>query len=333
MPKNNLLHSLLVRGALAVLIVLASLTVNGNSQTQPEKAATSSAVKVTHVLGFEGVQRNLNGELLIQDQALHFQRDGGASAQVNLASIENIYVGEQDKQVGGVPLTLGKAAVPFGGGRVISLFSHKKYDSVVLEYRDSQGGFHGAIFRLPKGQGATLKDVLIAHGAHTAVSEDPAALQTPLPRSMKSQGWSIQVDRVDPGATTLDPSFSVAIYENLVRDLNKSKRFQGVFRSGDRSGNDPAVLELKTVVEKYTAGSETTRAVTTVAGATKLKVRVQLVTHNGNVVLNRVIDGNVRFLGDNFKATNKLAGNTAKFLNQSRLPATPAPMSEAGSAP
>ena len=332
MPENKLLNSLLMRGAFAILVILASLTINASSQTQSDAALQSSVVRVTHILGFEDVPRNLSGDLLIEEKSLHFQHDGSASAQVNLSSIENIHVGEQDNQVGGVPMTLGKAAVPFGGGRVVSLFSHKKYDSLVLEYRDGQGGFHGAIFRLPKGQGVPLKDALIAHGAHTAESEYPAGLQYPLQKAVQSQLWSVQVDPVDPGATTLDPSFSVAIYENLVRDLKKTKRFQGVFRSGDRNGNVLEVLALKTVVEKYTAGSETTRAVTTVAGATKLKVRVQLVTHNGDVVLDRVIDGNVRFIGDNLKATNKLASNTAKFLNQSRLSTPPAPTAEGGSA-
>jgi len=55
-------------------------------------------------------------------------------------------------------MMLGKAAVPFEGGRVVSLFSHKKYDSLTVEYLDSNGGFHGAIFRLSKGQGQTFKE-------------------------------------------------------------------------------------------------------------------------------------------------------------------------------
>jgi hypothetical protein len=29
-------------------------------------------------------------------------------------------------------MMLGKAAVPYGGGRVVSLFSHKKYDSLTI---------------------------------------------------------------------------------------------------------------------------------------------------------------------------------------------------------
>jgi hypothetical protein len=322
-----------MRGGFALLILLASLTINGNSQTQSDDGIASSVVQVTHVLGFEDVPRNLSGGLLIQDRCLHFQRDGSASAQVSLASIENIYVGEQDKQVGGIPMTLGKAAVPYGGGRVVSLFSHKKYDSVALEYRDSQGGFHGAIFRLPKGHGVPLKDALIAHGPHSAASEDPAPVQRTREASVEAGIWSVQVDKIDAGTTALDSCFSDAIYENLLRELKKSKQFNEVLRSGDRKADDvSALLVLKTIVEKYSAGSETRRAVTTVSGATKLTVHIQLVTRRGDVVLDRVVKGNVRFIGDNLKATNKLATNTAKVLKRSSLQLSAATISHQASA-
>jgi hypothetical protein len=38
-------------------------------------------------------------------------------------------------------------------------------------------------------------------------------------------------------------------------------------------------------------------------------------------VLERVVEGNVRFIGDNLRATNKIANNTAKILKQSTWPA------------
>jgi len=91
---------------------------------------------------------------------------------VPIGSIQELSLGEQDKQVGGVPMTLAKAAAPYGGGRAISLFSHKKYDTVTLGYLDSNGGFHGAIFQLNNGQGEVLKSELEAAGAHITRPED-----------------------------------------------------------------------------------------------------------------------------------------------------------------
>ena len=133
--------------------------------------------------------------------------------------------------------------------------------------------------------------------------------------------WSVQVDPVDPGDVNIEPAFRLAIYENLVDELAKTKQFKRVFRSGDRNAGDiPDLLILKTTVEHYTPGSETRRAVTTVSGATKLNVRTQICTRQGEVVLDRVVNGNVRFFGGNLRATHNLARNVAGAIKQSTWP-------------
>src|SRR5262249_8535872 len=126
-----------VRGMtfLALLVYFASLSL-GQAITEPGSATPSSFKHVKHVLGFEGAKRNAAGELRISGEALQFQHDGSVAAQVSISSIQNISLGQEDNQVGGVPITLGKAAVPYGGGRVVSLFAHKKYDTFTVEYLD-----------------------------------------------------------------------------------------------------------------------------------------------------------------------------------------------------
>jgi len=137
--------------------------------------------------------------------------------------------------------------------------------------------------------------------------------------------WKVVVDQVDAGGLNVAPEFRVAIYENLLDELVKTKQFSAVFRSGDRGANDvPTVLFLKTTIQSYTPGSETKRAVTTVTGATKLKVRSQLCTRDGKVVFEREVDGNVRFFGGNLRATHNLAHHIANAIKESSLP-EPAP--------
>jgi len=132
--------------------------------------------------------------------------------------------------------------------------------------------------------------------------------------------WNVQVDQVDPGNLELAYSFQIAIYENLLEELKKTTQFQQVFRDGDlKASAVPNLLVLKTTVEKYTPGSETRRAVTTVSGATKLTVRNQLLTREGRVVFERTVNGDVRFFGSNLRATHNLARNIAKAIKQSSL--------------
>jgi hypothetical protein len=151
------------------------------------------------------------------------------------------------------------------------------------------------------------------------------AVAQPVRLSAKSAAqWTVQVSKVDPGAVGLTASFQVAIYENLLQELSKTKRFKGVLRDGDqKSTNATDLLLLKTVVEKYTAGSETRRAVTTVMGATKLTVHTQLSTPDGKIILERTVHGNVRFMGSNLRATHNLARNIAKTIKKSSLPEPP----------
>ena len=89
-----------------------------------------------------------------------------------VADVDLLALGEQDRQVGGIPMMLAKTAAPYEGGRVISLFSHKKYDTLTLEYVDSNGALHGAIFQLNKGKGQVLRSELEAAGAHISAVKD-----------------------------------------------------------------------------------------------------------------------------------------------------------------
>jgi hypothetical protein len=154
------------------LLICCGLTAPAQNTSQPGNASAPFSVRATHLLGFENVKNNRKGTLSIQDNTLQFQQNGKPGAQLKITSVRDVFVGEESKQVGGVPVMLGKAAVPFGGGRVLSLFTHKKYETVTLEYVDSDGGVHGAIFRLTKGEGKVVKDELAARGVAVSSRED-----------------------------------------------------------------------------------------------------------------------------------------------------------------
>jgi len=145
-------------------------------------------------------------------------------------------------------------------------------------------------------------------------------------REKSATQWSVQVEQVDPANVELAYSFQIAIYENLVEELIKTKQFSQVFRDGDLTASEvPNLLILKTTVEKYTPGNETRRAVTTVSGATKLTVRSQLLTSESGLVLERTLNGDVRFFGSNLRVTHNLAHNIAKTLKKSSLSDFPEP--------
>ena len=139
------------------LLFCSSLGALAQSTAPPVNASAPFSIPATHLLGLENTKSNCNGTLSIQGDALQFQQGGKPGTEVKITSIHAVFLGGESKQVGGVPMKLGKAAAPFGSGRVVSLFAHKKYDTLTLKYVDSDGGVHGAIFQLSQGTRRTRK--------------------------------------------------------------------------------------------------------------------------------------------------------------------------------
>jgi hypothetical protein len=125
-------------------------------------------------------KNNCEGMLSIQNNVLRFQKQGHPDAQVDVASMRALFLGEESEQVGGLPMNIGKVAAPYGGGRVVSLFAHRQYDTLTFEYVDSNGGVHGAIFQLKKGQGELVRNQLVARGVSSNSGEDQPTKQSTL---------------------------------------------------------------------------------------------------------------------------------------------------------
>ena len=149
---------------LSALLICCSLTASAQKITQRGDTTAPFSTRAIHLLGFANASKNSTGTLSVQDDSLQFQQDGKPGAKVKIALFRDVFLGAESKQVGGLPMTLGEAAAPFGGGRVVSLFAHKKYDTLTLEFVDADGGIHGAIFQLQKGQGEVVRNELMAQG-------------------------------------------------------------------------------------------------------------------------------------------------------------------------
>lgn len=158
-------------------VIALSAAAAAQSSTKAKSPAADSTPQVMHVLGLEDVKPNAKGKLTVSADGLDFK--GAAShALVRTASIEDIFTGEDSRQTGGKVLTVAKMGVPYGGGRVLSLFTHEKFDSLTVVYRDENGGLHGVLFTMPTGQGRDIKKQLVAQGAKASMPVDETAATT-----------------------------------------------------------------------------------------------------------------------------------------------------------
>ena len=158
--------------------------------------------------------------------------------------------------------------------------------------------------------GATL---LLAGGLPAQPgSQDKAA------PAQKLTASAILVERTDPPEDLVIPEdFRAATYENVILQLEKTKKFQHIYRSGDRTAaNVPDLIIMRMIPSAFKEGSQKKREVTTVSGATSIKIKVQFTSRDSKVLLEKELEGKVRFFGENLRATYDVAKKIAAVVNE-----------------
>jgi hypothetical protein len=304
----------------SVVVLFAGIVISiGNAQETP------APVKAVQLIGLTGVKQNAKGTLKVENGNLQFVH-GKAKSDVNAASIQDVVTGDDtQRSVGGTVGVISMAA-PYGGGRFLSLF-RKKIDTLTVQYRDVDGGLHGAIFTMPVGTANAIKTGLVSEGAHTIPTGDPItatpsakeqnASPSPEHLSAKLNASAIQVEMIQSDEIKLPAEFQIALYENLVHQIEKQRTFQHVYRDGDRTAaNAPDLVVLHSTVRGFKAGSERARQVTTVAGTTSITVHCQFTGPDAKPLLARDVNGKVRFFGGNLKATYDFAKKAAHAAHE-----------------
>ena len=122
--------------------------------------------QAVQVIGLAGLKENTKGRLTVVNGTLRFIYAKG-NADVAAASIENVVTGKDSQRVtGGTAGTVASLAGPYGSGSALPLL-RKKLDTLTIQYRDADGGLHGAIFTVPRGRAEAIQKELIAQGART----------------------------------------------------------------------------------------------------------------------------------------------------------------------
>jgi hypothetical protein len=172
------LGGLLVFAAAVVLVATEALALTQQATTA-QASQSASMPNVKCVIGLENIKPNTRGTLSVLPSGLEFATSK-TKANISTVSIQDIYTGQESRQdVSGPAGTLAKAGIPYGGGRFVSLFSHK-VEVLTVEYVDANGGFHGTIFVLAPGKASVVKDQLVAQGAKVTTH-----VQAPNPQEKK----------------------------------------------------------------------------------------------------------------------------------------------------
>jgi len=166
--------------------------------------------------------------------------------------------------------------------------------------------------------------LLMTWGASAQTSapakDKPAAEKKPAAAAKKPAkftGSAIQVKMVECDEVKLPADFQMALYENMIDQITKTGKFPHVYREGEDASKESNLVVLKTDVRGFKKGNEMARNVTTVGGWGSIKIRAQFLDKDGQALLDRDVDGKVRFFGDNLRATYNLSKNVAGLVRTS----------------
>ena len=166
----------------------------------------------------------------------------------------------------------------------------------------------------------TIKRVAILCIFIARLTATPLLCQQPQPAA-SSPAAAIEVNMIQAGEINLPAEFQVALYENLVQELQKKGGFSQVYREGDRNAAAAlGLVVLHTTVIGFKQGSELKRDVTTVGGATSITIHCKFTDKEGNVLLERDITGKVKLIGDNLRATDDFAKKAATVAQEALAP-------------
>ena len=125
---------------------------------------------------------------------------------------------------------------------------------------------------------------------------------------------AIQVLMIQSDEIKLPADFQISLYENLIQQLQKQGGFQHVYRDGDHNAASAThLVVLHSTVRGFKKGSEMARNVTTVTGKTSIDVHCEFTDKDGKTVLERDLNGKVRFIGGNLRATLDFAKKAARL--------------------
>jgi hypothetical protein len=136
---------------------------------------------------------------------------------------------------------------------------------------------------------------------------------------------AIQIQQIQSEDVKLPAEFQMALYENVIEQVDKTKRFQHVYRDGEMSAkNAPDLVTLRCTVTGFTQGSAMARQVTTVAGTTTIAVHMQFTDKDGTRLFENDAKGRVRFFGENLGATYDFGKKVGAVVRENFVSTSPA---------
>jgi hypothetical protein len=263
-----------------------------------------------YLVGLPDVEARSNGDLSLSFDALEFG-SGELHADIPLKQITAVNIGNERTEKGGTAGQVARRVIPFGGEPALAVASQKWVDLLTVEYRDSDQGYHGAVFVLPTNQALGLRQKILAKVtapqsmAATACSDAPQLAA------------SVLVAPIEVSDVDLPAQYRVLLYEHLITELQLRRPSNTYLRAGDAS-SDPrcTTLTLYVTVNGFKKGNQVLRASTgplgKFLGTTSISSHVTLDNQYGKTVFDSQLKKSNRRDSDSLNLADSIAKAISK---------------------
>jgi hypothetical protein len=221
----------------------------------PTQQAAWQSSGIQHAYGFPNAKKNEKGTLTASPDGLTFAAKSGRSI-LERRLILSASGGHQQVELWGVKGRLLRMAIPDGGGLAAAGVMHHRVDMLTVEFSDSNGGYHNAVFYMGSNEAdRAIQSLALAPAAQHEIAESGCHGEVVKP-------GSVRVTAPDWDPVQVPAAYRALVYEHLVDRLERERGIGHVYRDGESdAGRGCPQYTLHISIAGFTQGSQVERAV------------------------------------------------------------------------
>ena len=327
------------RIALSFLSLLAGVCAAQGTHTAPLSPRTDtssaspaiqidswSAPKVQHAYGLPESKPNAKGALTINSAGLTFTSKAGQYT-IPWSSAIALSNGTERVELWGATGRIVRMMIPNGGGLAAAGVMHHKVNELTIEFRDSRGSYHGAVFLLP-GRDAT--HILESYTQAASPAKDDLSKGLPEPDGLACNGNVNAARSVIVAAPTwsradVPAAYRALVYEHIVDRMQRVAGVGHVYRAGEGASQATCACYKVTIsVVSFRPGSQVERAtmgpIGFFAGTTQMAFSANIVDASGKLNVTNQIKATIRGEAESKNVADGVAKKLAKYYASSIKP-------------
>jgi hypothetical protein len=288
--------------------------VNSNGDRPQSTVWKSSTVQ--HAYGLPHAKPNEKGTLTVSPDVLTFTSKS-ISTSIQRGSVIAVSAGDQRVELWGMKGRILRMTIPDGGGIAAAGFMHHRVDMLTVEFSDTKGGYHGAVFLLPANE---AERALQSFAQMPIVSRE---VQVAVCQGKPIRSRSVLVSAPAWDRVQVPAAYRALVYEHLVDRLQHSSGVEHVYRDGENDGQSGCPqYTVHISITGFKQGSQVKRAVMGPAGmfvgTTQMTFDATFTDASGKLTTNQQIKATVRGESESMNIANSVAKSLAKHYSSAQ---------------